>query len=89
MNLISRGSSVSIVTRLWVGRPGGVQFSAGKGIEGAISSGIRQPGRESDHSPPSSADVKNVWSYISTPPYVFTAWRLVKHRIRFHGVVLG
>jgi hypothetical protein len=26
---------------------------------------------------------KNVWSYISTPPYAFMAWYLVKHRDRF------
>jgi hypothetical protein len=25
-------------------------------------------GREADHSAPSSAEVKNAWSYISTPP---------------------
>jgi hypothetical protein len=24
---------------------------------------MKQPGREADHSPPSSAEVKNVWSY--------------------------
>jgi hypothetical protein len=29
------------------------------------------PGREADHSPPSSAEVKNAWSYASTPPYAF------------------
>jgi hypothetical protein len=37
------------------------------------------PRREADHSPPSSAEVKNVWSYTSTPHYVFMAWCLVKH----------
>jgi hypothetical protein len=37
-----------------------------------------------DHSPPSSADVKNAWSCTSTLPYVFTAWCLVKHRMRLH-----
>jgi len=31
----------------------------------------------------------NMWSYTSTHPYVFTAWRLIKHRTRLHGVVLG
>ena len=28
---------------------------------------VKQPGRESDHSAPSSAEVKNEWSYTSTP----------------------
>jgi hypothetical protein len=32
------------------------------------------------HSPPSSAEVKNMSSYTSSPPYTFTAWCLVKHR---------
>jgi hypothetical protein len=27
-----------------------------------------RPGREADHSPPSSAEVKKAWSYTSTPP---------------------
>jgi hypothetical protein len=31
------------------------------------------PEREADHSPPSSADIKNAQSYASTPPYVFMA----------------
>jgi len=29
---------------------------------------------------PLSADVKNAWSYTSTPPYVFVAWYMVKYR---------
>jgi hypothetical protein len=41
---------------------------------------VKRPGREADHSPPSSAEVKNVWSYISTPQYVLMAWCLVKHK---------
>jgi hypothetical protein len=28
--------------------------------------GLKRPGHEADHSPPSSAKVKNVWSYTST-----------------------
>jgi hypothetical protein len=30
--------------------------------------GVKQPERESDNSLPSSAEVKNAWSYTSTPP---------------------
>jgi hypothetical protein len=33
--------------------------------------GVRRSGREADHSPPTSAEVKKMWIYISTPPYVF------------------
>jgi hypothetical protein len=32
---------------------------------------LKRPGRETDHSPPTSAELKNKWNYISTPPYVF------------------
>jgi hypothetical protein len=35
--------------------------------------GIKRPGREADHSPPSNADVKKIWSYTSSPPYIFMA----------------
>jgi len=37
---------------------------------------VKGPGREADHSAPSSAEVKNAWSYTSTPPHVFKAWCL-------------
>jgi hypothetical protein len=43
---------------------------------GALSLGIKRPGRDVDHSPPPSDEAKNAWSYTSTPS------------IRFHGVVL-
>jgi hypothetical protein len=49
----------------------------------ALSLGIKRPGREADHSFPSTAEVKNAWSYTSTLPYVFMAWCLVKHRDNF------
>jgi hypothetical protein len=42
---------------------------------GALSLGVKRQGREDDHSPPSSAKVKNAWKYTST--------------IRLHGVVLS
>jgi tRNA U34 5-methylaminomethyl-2-thiouridine-forming methyltransferase MnmC len=44
---------------------------------GALSLGVKRLSREADHSPPSSAEVKNVWTCISTPS------------IRLHGVVLS
>jgi hypothetical protein len=42
--------------------------------------GVKWPGREVEDSPPSSAEVKNAWSYTSTPLYAFMAWWLVEHR---------
>jgi hypothetical protein len=35
---------------------------------GDLSLGVKRPGREADHSPPSSAEVKNAWNCTSTPP---------------------
>jgi len=46
-------------------------------VPGAVTPGVKRPGRESDHSPPSGAEVTNAWSYTSTSP------------IRLHGVVLS
>jgi hypothetical protein len=45
-------------------------------VSGALSSRIKEPGREADHSP-SSAQVDNAASYTPIPPYVFRAWCLI------------
>jgi hypothetical protein len=45
-------------------------------VPGDLSPGMKCPGaggREADNTPPSSAEVKNAWSYTSTPQYVFMA----------------
>jgi hypothetical protein len=47
-------------------------------VPGTLSLGIKWPGREADHSPPSSAEVKNAWRYTSIPQYAFMAWCSVK-----------
>jgi hypothetical protein len=47
-------------------------------VPGALSLGVKRPGCEADHSPPSSAEVKNAWSCTSTPQYASMAWCLVK-----------
>jgi len=49
---------------------------------GDLSPGVKRPEREANHSPSSSAEVKNTWRYTSTPPYVML-WCLVKHRDNF------
>jgi len=46
-------------------------------IPRAVIPEVKRPGREAYHSPPFRVEIKNVWSYTSTPP------------IRYHGVVLG
>jgi hypothetical protein len=42
-------------------------------VPGALSLVVKRPEHEADHSPPSSAEVKNAWNYTSTPQYVFMA----------------
>jgi hypothetical protein len=55
-------------------------------VPGALSPDVKRLEREADHSPSSGAEVKNAWSYTSTPH--FMAWCLVKYRIRLYGLVL-
>jgi hypothetical protein len=38
-----------------------------------LSPGVKRPGRETDHSPPTSAEVKKMWIYTFAPPYAFIA----------------
>jgi len=45
--------------------------------------GKKRPGREVDHSAPSSAMVEDSRSCTSTPQYIFAALCLVKHRNNF------
>jgi hypothetical protein len=42
-------------------------------VSGALSTGVKRPGREPDHSPPASAEFKKMWIYTSTPPYALMA----------------
>jgi hypothetical protein len=42
-------------------------------VPGALSPGVKRSGREAHHSPPTSAEVKKMWIYASTPPYAFMA----------------
>jgi hypothetical protein len=35
---------------------------------GSLFSGVKQPGSEVDHSPPTTAEAKNTWIYTSTLP---------------------
>jgi hypothetical protein len=48
-------------------------------LPGALSPGMKRPGRETNHSPPYSTEVKNTWSYNFSPPYVYIAWCLVEY----------
>jgi hypothetical protein len=39
-------------------------------VPGALFPGLKLPGREADHSPAASAEVKNKWIYTSTPLHI-------------------
>jgi hypothetical protein len=39
-------------------------------VPGALSPGVKRPGREADHTLPTSAEVKKTWVYTSTLPYL-------------------
>jgi hypothetical protein len=47
-------------------------------IPDTLSPGVKRPGREAEHSPPSVTEVENAWSYTSTPAYIIMAWSLIK-----------
>jgi hypothetical protein len=64
--------------RLW-GPPSHLSNS----YRGLLSPEMKRQGREADHSPPSSGEVKNAWSCASPPPYVFMACFLFKHKENF------
>jgi hypothetical protein len=49
-------------------------------VRGVLSLVIKWPGCEADHSPPSSAEVKEC---VPFSQYVFMAWCFVKHRDNF------
>jgi hypothetical protein len=57
-------------------------------VQGALSLGVKRPVREADHSPPSSAEVKNAWSYTSTPPIRFHGEVIFKHRDNFYILIV-
>jgi hypothetical protein len=85
----SRDSSVGIATGYGPGRVKNFLFSKSSRpavgstqspnqlVPGALSSGVKRPGREVDHSPQTRAEVKRMWICTFHSP------------IRLHGVVLN
>jgi len=51
----------------------GPNQSALQWVQGFPSPGVKRSGRETNHSSPSNAEVKNARSGTSTPPHVFMA----------------
>jgi fatty acid desaturase len=59
-------------------------------VLGALIPAVRQLGHETDHSSPSSAEVKNAWNYTTTL-LTLSSWydALIKQEIQHHGAVLS
>jgi hypothetical protein len=57
-------------------------------VPGTISLGVERPGRESDHSPPSSAEVKMLGAVPPLPQCVFMTLWLIAHRDNFNFTIL-
>jgi hypothetical protein len=51
--------------------------------EGGLSLEVKWPGREANHSPPFTAEVKEYVELYFHSQYVFMAWCFVKHRDNF------
>jgi hypothetical protein len=49
-------------------------------VPGALSPGVKRSGHEAEHSPPASVEVKDEWSYTSTPQCAFMAWCSIKKK---------
>jgi hypothetical protein len=47
------------------------------GYPGNLFPGVKRPRREADHLLPTSAEVKKMWTYTSTPPCGFMACCLI------------
>jgi hypothetical protein len=57
-------------------------------VPGVLTPGIKRPGREADHSSPSSAEVNMPEATPPLPQYVFMAWCLIKKCILLQCVVI-
>jgi hypothetical protein len=69
------GQEFSILQIVQIGS--GVHPTSYPMVTGGFSPGGKRPGREVDHSPPASAEVKIMWIYTSAPPYAFMAYCLI------------
>jgi hypothetical protein len=58
-------------------------------VPGVNSPEVKRPGREADHSPPLSVEVKNDWKYTSTYPMCLVGVQLNEAMDTFDGVVLS
>jgi hypothetical protein len=77
-----------VFTRILLQTDSGTHSASYEIGTGGSFPGLKRPVRKSDNSLQSSAKVKNAWSYIAAPPYIFMTWCSVKHGIRLHCIIL-
>jgi hypothetical protein len=64
-SILGAGQEFSLHHRIQTGSEANpASYPVGTGV---LSPEVKRPWREADHSPPSSAKVKNAWRYTSTP----------------------
>jgi hypothetical protein len=64
-----------MVNVLWPGRPRDRSLVPNRCRD--FASRFKWPRLEADRSPPSNAEIKNVWSFTFAAPYVFVVCRLI------------
>jgi hypothetical protein len=69
------GVRVPVGARIFSSRPDRlwVHPTYPMGTGGSFARGVKRQGRQADHSPRTSAEVKKIWIYTSTSPYTFMA----------------
>jgi len=67
----------------WVNTSSGAHPASYQMDNGVLSPGEKWPRHEADNSAPSSAEIRNMWNYTSTPLHIFTTLYLVKHSYLF------
>jgi hypothetical protein len=63
--------------------------SPDQGVPGILSTWGKRQGRETDHSPPPSAEGKNPWSYTSSTSHTFMAWSSLSTGILLPFIIKG
>jgi hypothetical protein len=66
-----RMSNNDITFKIWGFHTHPASYSIGNRT---LTPGLKWPGRAADHSPPSSAEVKNEWRYTTSPPTLLRTW---------------
>jgi hypothetical protein len=74
-SISGRGKRVSLLHSHRTGS--GAHPASSPWVLRALSSGLKLPGREADHSPPSIVSWSRIWSYTSSSPHVFMTCCLI------------